>query len=195
MQPMRPINRTVTADRLGTRIIDWSAAPRTLSEVHGHVMEAEAARCLLDALAASGVDPCVGGGWGVDALLGEQTRQHADLDLWILAAEFEHSISAFAETGIDRLYPWGLDGTATLPPWPAVFGPDGIECDPLNRTVEELIDFDCWLEAGCAHPWIQLADAHISNWGGYRGFQAALTQVGVELFPTLMEPGLTVTSV
>ena len=29
------------------------------------------------------IDVCVDGGWGVDALLGEQTRAHADLDLAI----------------------------------------------------------------------------------------------------------------
>ena len=29
---------------------------------------------------------CVGGGWAVDALLGAQTRGHADRDLWVPAA-------------------------------------------------------------------------------------------------------------
>lgn len=29
----------------------------------------------------SGIDACVDGGWGVDALLGRQTRPHADLDI------------------------------------------------------------------------------------------------------------------
>lgn len=28
-----------------------------------------------------GIDVCIDGGWGVDALLGEQTRLHADLDI------------------------------------------------------------------------------------------------------------------
>ena len=27
------------------------------------------------------IDVCIDGGWGVDALLGEQTRLHADLDI------------------------------------------------------------------------------------------------------------------
>lgn len=28
-----------------------------------------------------GIEPCLDGGWGVDALLGRQTRLHADLDI------------------------------------------------------------------------------------------------------------------
>ncbi len=72
-------------------------------------MEADSVIDLLDELAARDVDPCVGGGWGVDALLGEQTRPHSDLDLWIPAASFEHAIVAFVHAGVDRLYPWGDD--------------------------------------------------------------------------------------
>jgi len=29
----------------------------------------------------SSLDVCLDGGWGVDALLGEQTREHGDLDI------------------------------------------------------------------------------------------------------------------
>jgi lincosamide nucleotidyltransferase A/C/D/E len=38
---------------------------------------------ILGLLAASDVDAVVVGGWGVDALIGEQTRTHDDLDLWV----------------------------------------------------------------------------------------------------------------
>jgi lincosamide nucleotidyltransferase A/C/D/E len=38
---------------------------------------------LVDDLEAAGVDVWLDGGWGVDALLGEQTRPHDDLDLVI----------------------------------------------------------------------------------------------------------------
>jgi lincosamide nucleotidyltransferase A/C/D/E len=37
---------------------------------------------LLRLLETSGVEVYVDGGWGVDALLGEQTRPHSDLDIW-----------------------------------------------------------------------------------------------------------------
>ena len=36
---------------------------------------------LMDALTAAGVSSWVAGGWGVDALIGHQTRRHYDLDL------------------------------------------------------------------------------------------------------------------
>jgi lincosamide nucleotidyltransferase A/C/D/E len=42
---------------------------------------------VLDELAAEGVRGWLAGGWGVDALLGRQTRQHNDIDLVISADE------------------------------------------------------------------------------------------------------------
>jgi lincosamide nucleotidyltransferase A/C/D/E len=42
---------------------------------------------VLDALETAGVHPIVMGGWGVDALLGEQTRPHGDLDLIVAAGD------------------------------------------------------------------------------------------------------------
>ena len=44
-------------------------------------MRAETVVELLDLLQSSGVDSWVDGGWGVDALLGYQSRPHEDLDL------------------------------------------------------------------------------------------------------------------
>ena len=38
---------------------------------------------ILDVLVEAGVEAWVDGGWGVDALLGEQTREHEDVDLVI----------------------------------------------------------------------------------------------------------------
>jgi lincosamide nucleotidyltransferase A/C/D/E len=60
-------------------------------------------------LKAGGVDACVGGGWAIDALVGEQTREHADLDLWVEAREFEGLCAVFSAAELDRLYPWGGD--------------------------------------------------------------------------------------
>jgi lincosamide nucleotidyltransferase A/C/D/E len=45
------------------------------------------ALALLDALSVAGVRPHVSGGWGVDALLGRQTRRHSDLDIVVRADE------------------------------------------------------------------------------------------------------------
>ena len=44
-------------------------------------MSAEAAVELMQLFAQQGVEVFVDGGWGVDALLGAQTRSHADLDI------------------------------------------------------------------------------------------------------------------
>lgn len=64
--PLRPVLRSRLAQRIKGRLVEMPA------EVVPEVMEA---------LERSGVRAWVAGGWGVDALLGEQTRPHLDLDL------------------------------------------------------------------------------------------------------------------
>ena len=70
---------------------------------------ADAAVYLLDALEGEGIEVWVAGGWGIDALVGRQTRQHRDLDLLLplpktLAAL--HALQA-AQIGADILTtPW-----------------------------------------------------------------------------------------
>jgi lincosamide nucleotidyltransferase A/C/D/E len=44
---------------------------------------------ILDSLERAGVDAWVDGGWGVDALLGRETRPHDDLDLVVALAHVE----------------------------------------------------------------------------------------------------------
>jgi len=46
-------------------------------------LTAEDALELYDLMERNGINACIDGGWGVDALLGEQTRSHADLDIAI----------------------------------------------------------------------------------------------------------------
>jgi len=48
---------------------------------------------------AAGVDVWVYGGWGIDALLGEQTRAHDDLDVIIRADDIEASIRVTHDLG------------------------------------------------------------------------------------------------
>ena len=64
---------------------------------------------LLDTVRSHAVDACIGGGWAVDALLGEQTRGHSDLDLWVDATDLERLFVAFTERGLDRIFPWPGD--------------------------------------------------------------------------------------
>ncbi|MDR7251367.1 lincosamide nucleotidyltransferase A/C/D/E [Nocardioides sp. BE266] len=54
-------------------------------------MDAQEVRRVLDALDAADVGHCLAGGWGVDALVGEQTREHRDLDLLVDAEDFDRA--------------------------------------------------------------------------------------------------------
>lgn len=54
---------------------------------------------IVDLLAAAGVRAWVDGGWGIDALLGEQTRDHADLDIAIAAADADRFNDAVGAAG------------------------------------------------------------------------------------------------
>ena len=46
-------------------------------------MPAQDVVAAVDALSEAGFDVVVAGGWGIDALLGRQTRRHSDLDLLV----------------------------------------------------------------------------------------------------------------
>jgi len=61
------------------------------------MMDAEHTREVLDALERAGVWLVVNGGWGVDALLGEQTREHDDLDVHVSIDELGQTCDALAE--------------------------------------------------------------------------------------------------
>ena len=62
-------------------------------------MEATDVCAALDALDAAGIRVVVNGGWGVDALLGEQTRPHDDLDVHVSIDDLESVCSALAALG------------------------------------------------------------------------------------------------
>lgn len=54
---------------------------------------------------AHGLDVCIDGGWAVDALLGEQTRPHADLDIALPAFQAVTLRALMAARGF-RQIPW-----------------------------------------------------------------------------------------
>jgi lincosamide nucleotidyltransferase A/C/D/E len=54
---------------------------------------------VLDLLAGAGATCWVDGGWGVDALLGETTRDHSDLDLVVRVDELARVRSALEQAG------------------------------------------------------------------------------------------------
>ena len=102
--------------------------------MHKHVMTAESALSVIAELDAHEVRACVGGGWAVDALIGMQTREHSDLDLWLPAADLDPLIAAFSQLGIDRVLPWGGDR-----PWNFVLH-DGERLRVDLHLYEELAD-------------------------------------------------------
>jgi len=52
------------------------------------------------------VEWCVVGGWGVDALLGEQTRPHKDLDVLVRLDQLRPSLDVLKATGFRHAYAW-----------------------------------------------------------------------------------------
>ena len=65
-------------------------------------MQAGDACAVLDALEAAGIRVVVNGGWGVDALLGEQMREHDDLDVHVSIDDLERVCNALAELGYNE---------------------------------------------------------------------------------------------
>jgi len=63
---------------------------------------------VLDALDAVGVPVVIEGGWGVDALLGSETRDHSDLDVAL-----ERSLLPLAQVVLEKL---GFDHAAAAEP-------------------------------------------------------------------------------
>lgn len=62
-------------------------------------MTASQVLVVLDALEAVGCRAWIGGGWGVDALVGRQTRPHRDLDLVADATAQEAALAALEALG------------------------------------------------------------------------------------------------
>ncbi|MFG3338529.1 nucleotidyltransferase domain-containing protein [Glycomyces sp. NPDC048151] len=85
-------------------------------------MESETALALLAAIREARVDVWVGGGWGIDALLGEQTRPHRDLDLMHRAEQEPRLLDVLAGLGYAETLDW-------RPARFVVTGPEGREID------------------------------------------------------------------
>src|SRR5438132_711150 len=64
-------------------------------------MDADEATRVLHLLERNGIEAVVDGGWGVDALLGEQTREHDDLDLVVDLRNAEAAIAILESAGYE----------------------------------------------------------------------------------------------
>lgn len=82
------------------------------------VVDAVAARRMVEALTGAQVAVAVIGGWGVDALLGEVTREHHDLDVLIEVDDLPRLLDALPGLGLTVRYLWSENrwiGEAHLP--------------------------------------------------------------------------------
>jgi lincosamide nucleotidyltransferase A/C/D/E len=59
-------------------------------------------RSVLEWLELAGIEVWVDGGWGVDALVGEQTRPHGDLDLALSVANLDRAREALERHGFQH---------------------------------------------------------------------------------------------
>src|SRR5437773_2317745 len=91
----------------------------------------------MDSLARNGIDAWVGGGWGVDAVVGETTRPHRDLDLAIRSTHMERAIEVLGRLGYRPsldLRPVRLVLSAPAGPsidlHPVTFDPQGVGHQP-----------------------------------------------------------------
>jgi lincosamide nucleotidyltransferase A/C/D/E len=94
-------------------------------------MGSDEALRVLHLLERNGIEAVVDGGWGVDALLGEQTREHDDLDLVVDLHNAEAAIAILEGAGYELV--------AGEPPHSFVLvNEDGVQVDvhPVERDAE-----------------------------------------------------------
>jgi lincosamide nucleotidyltransferase A/C/D/E len=85
----------------------WPGRAGDRDSLAAMVMTAADALEVLELLEAAGIEPWLDGGWGVDALLGVQTREHADLDLTIPVASVASAARELLEgAGFATLRDW-----------------------------------------------------------------------------------------
>jgi lincosamide nucleotidyltransferase A/C/D/E len=87
-------------------------------------LSAQAAAELYELLRERGIRCWVMGGWGVDALVGQQTRDHHDLDVLLLGEDLPALGEVFRDHGFETRQVWeaenrwlDMDGTT----WPTAF--------------------------------------------------------------------------
>jgi lincosamide nucleotidyltransferase A/C/D/E len=70
------------------------------------VMTAAQASQIVESASAAGVQIWLMGGWGIDALLGRETREHHDLDILVSTTDLPALDSWLEESGFGRAYEW-----------------------------------------------------------------------------------------
>ncbi|MGI8449852.1 MAG: nucleotidyltransferase domain-containing protein [Streptosporangiaceae bacterium] len=96
------------------------------------VMLADDVLSVLAVLRNADADIWIGGGWGIDTLVGRQTRQHRDLDLMHRKSQEPAIVAALADEGFAETLDWRPVRFAVTDPrgrevdlHPLIFDPDG----------------------------------------------------------------------
>jgi lincosamide nucleotidyltransferase A/C/D/E len=97
------------------------------------MMTAADVHALLSLVRAAGVEVWIAGGWGIDALVGEQTREHRDLDLLHRVEQEPLLLATLTGTGFTETVDWRpirfvlahLDYGLELDLHPLTFAEDG----------------------------------------------------------------------
>ncbi|MCY4623488.1 MAG: amino acid transporter [Chloroflexi bacterium] len=104
------------------------------------MMNADDVIQVVNALETAGIDVWLQGGWGVDALLGEQTRPHDDLDVIIKADDIPQTMQVTRDLGFSLMtdeLPQGFvvrdETDRRIDFHPVRFGSDGSAAQPSIR--------------------------------------------------------------
>ncbi len=87
------------ADSPAAAVLHLPVVERIRNRVNATQMTAAQAIEVIARLRAAGVDSWLAGGWGVDALVGRQTRPHSDLDLIVPLSDEETALGTLGEDG------------------------------------------------------------------------------------------------
>lgn len=137
-------------------------------------MRADDVLAVLRALDAAGVDYRLDGGWGVDALVGSETRPHLDLDLVVERGDLRHAQETLAALGFahDAADEPGLPARLVLR------SRDGRQVDLHPVVVDEA--GDGWQELGGAE-WGRYPAAGLDGWGEIGGRRVRCVTADLQL--------------
>ena len=124
-------------------------------------LSAEAAASFYSMLASHSIHCWVMGGWGVDALLGRQTRPHHDLDLLVLVDDLPTFHRMMESAGFTRAYLWEAENQWIVSEgieWPTAFVVTDRGGQELDVYAVELTS-EGRVVPRCTVPWVFPDDA------------------------------------
>jgi lincosamide nucleotidyltransferase A/C/D/E len=150
-------------------------------------------------LLADGVTFWLDGGWGIDALVGEQTRAHDDLDMVLSLDQTDHAIEVLRDLGFAvaedlrpvrlvlrdpaghqvDLHPVTFDADGTG--WQRGAAPDGSDCRyPANGFTDGIV---AGQRVGCLSAVVQVAHhlGYPPDDADWQDMQLLRTRLGVDL--------------